>query len=62
MTVAEAKFRFAQYGILQAVAGSRTLSQVLAFKGGNALDFFWQPNRSTKDLDFSSRDSTLTAQ
>ncbi|MEK7405022.1 MAG: nucleotidyl transferase AbiEii/AbiGii toxin family protein [Acidobacteriota bacterium] len=62
MRVAEAKFRFAQYGILQAVADSRTLSQMLAFKGGNALDFVWQPNRSTRDLDFSSSDSTLTAQ
>jgi hypothetical protein len=62
MRVAEAKFRFAQYGILQAVADSRTLSQVLAFKGGNALDFVWQPNRSTRDLDFSSSDSTLTAE
>jgi len=62
MRVAEAKFRFAQYGILQAVADSRTLSRVLAFKGGNALDFVWQPNRSTKDLDFSSKDSTLTAE
>ena len=61
MTVAEAKFRFAQYGILQAVAESRTLSQVLAFKGGNALDFVWQPYRSTRDLDFSSAGSTLTA-
>ncbi len=48
MTVAEAKFRFAQCGILQAVADSHTLSQVLAFKGGNALDFVWLPNRSTK--------------
>ena len=62
MTVGEAKFRFAQYGILQAVADSRTLSRVLAFKGGNALDFVWQPNRSTKDLDFSSKDPTLTAE
>jgi predicted nucleotidyltransferase component of viral defense system len=62
MRVAEAKFRFAQYGILQAIADSRALSQVLAFKGGNALDFVWQPNRSTRDLDFSSRDSTLTAE
>jgi predicted nucleotidyltransferase component of viral defense system len=62
MRVAEAKFRFAQYGILQAVADSRTLSQVLAFRGGNALDFLWQPNRSTTDLDFSSTDSTLTAE
>lgn len=24
------------------------------FKGGNALDFVWQPNRSTRDLDFSA--------
>jgi predicted nucleotidyltransferase component of viral defense system len=31
-------------------------------KGGNALDFVWQPNRSTRDLDFSSKDSTLTAE
>jgi predicted nucleotidyltransferase component of viral defense system len=29
------------------------LSSVLVFKGGNALDFFWHPNRSTMDLDFS---------
>ena len=62
MRVAEAKFRFAQYGVLQAVADSRALSQMLTFKGGNALDFVWQPNRSTRDLDFSSRDSTLTAE
>jgi hypothetical protein len=62
MTVAVAKFRFVQYGVLQAVAGSHALSQVLAFKGGNALDFVWQPNRSTKDLDFSSKDSALTAE
>jgi len=61
MRVAEAKFRFAQYGILRAVADSRTLSQALAFKGGNALDFVWQPYRSTRDLDFSSKDSTLNA-
>jgi hypothetical protein len=61
MTVAVAKFRFVQYGVLQAVADSRTLSQILAFKGGNALDFVWQPNRSTRDLDFSSKDSALTA-
>ena len=62
MTVAEAKFRYAQCGVLRAVADSRTLSQILAFKGGKALDFVWQPNRSTRDLDFSSKDSTLTAE
>jgi len=50
---AEGRVRFAQYGILQAVAHSRELSRLLVFKGGNALDFVWQPNRSTTDLDFS---------
>jgi len=62
MTVAEARFRYAQYGVLQAVADSRTLSQILVFRGGNALDFIWQPNRSTADLDLSSWDSKLTAE
>jgi predicted nucleotidyltransferase component of viral defense system len=54
MTVTEARLRFAQYAVLQAIAASRTLSSVLVFKGGNALDFIWQPNRSTVDLDFSA--------
>jgi predicted nucleotidyltransferase component of viral defense system len=62
MSVSESKFRFAQFGVLQAVAGSRILSLNLVFKGGNALDFVWQPNRSTMDLDFSSHDSTLTGE
>lgn len=53
VTDSEARLRFAQYGILQAVGRSRALRQVLVFKGGNALDFVWQPNRSTRDLDFS---------
>jgi predicted nucleotidyltransferase component of viral defense system len=61
-SVAEARFRFAQFGVLRAVAGSRSLSRDLVFKGGNALDFVWQPNRSTMDLDFSSKDSTLTGE
>jgi len=58
--VSEARRRFAQYGILQSIAGSQILSSSLVFKGGNALDFIWQPNRSTIDLDFSSRDPGLT--
>jgi len=58
--VSEARRRFAQYGILQSIAGSQVLSSSLVFKGGNALDCIWQPNRSTIDLDFSSRDSGLT--
>ncbi len=52
--VNEARIRFAQYAILRAIASSRILSRILVFKGGNALDFVWQPNRSTLDLDFSA--------
>lgn len=52
--VAQARLRFAQYVMLRAIAASRTLSADLVFKGGNALDFMWQPNRSTLDLDFST--------
>ncbi|MFT4039462.1 MAG: nucleotidyl transferase AbiEii/AbiGii toxin family protein [Thermomicrobiales bacterium] len=51
--VNEARIRFAQFTILQAIAASRQLREGLVFKGGNALDFIWQPNRSTSDLDFS---------
>ncbi len=50
----EARLRFAQYVMLRAIAESRALSTSLVFKGGNALDFMWQPNRSTLDLDFST--------
>jgi predicted nucleotidyltransferase component of viral defense system len=52
--VSEGRVRFAQYAILHAIASSQALSKVLVFKGGNALDFIWQPNRSTRDLDFSA--------
>lgn len=51
----QARERFAQYGVLRAIANSRSLSDLLVFKGGNALDFVWMPNRSTRDLDFSAR-------
>lgn len=50
----EARVRFAQYAILHAIAGSRVLRTALVFKGGNALDFMLQPNRSTRDLDFTA--------
>jgi predicted nucleotidyltransferase component of viral defense system len=53
-TLAEGKIRFAQYGILHAIGLSAELRRILVFKGGNALDFVWMPNRSTKDLDFSA--------
>lgn len=54
VNVSEGRDRFAQYAILRAIASSRTLSRMLVFKGGNALDFVWHPNRSTRDLDFSA--------
>lgn len=53
VAILEARIRFAQFAILRAIASSRTLSSALVLKGGNALDFVWQPNRSTIDLDFS---------
>lgn len=53
VTVAEARIRFAQYAVLRVVASVRQLQSALVFKGGNALDFVWVPNRSTVDLDFS---------
>lgn len=51
--VGEARLRFAQFGVLCGLASVRPLREGLVFKGGNALDFVWQPNRSTVDLDFS---------
>lgn len=53
VTLAEARVRFAQYAVLRTIAEVPALRQALVFKGGNALDFVWQPNRSTVDLDFS---------
>ena len=54
MGISEARRRFAQYAVLRAIASSARLSELLVFKGGNALDFVWSPNRSTIDLDFSA--------
>ena len=56
LTKIEGERRFAQYAVLRAVAESRELSEALSFKGGNALDLVWHPNRSTQDLDFSLTD------
>jgi len=50
----QARVRFAQYTVLRAITDSRSLGPILVFKGGNALDFVWHPNRSTQDLDFSA--------
>lgn len=53
VTIEEARLRFAQFVILCGIASVRSLREHLVFKGGNALDFVLQPNRSTIDLDFS---------
>ena len=52
-TPSEARRRFAQYAVLRAIASSSALSRARVLKVGNALDFVWQPARSTIDLDFS---------
>lgn len=59
MRVGEAELRYAQFGVLQSLADSSILRENLAFKGGNALDFVWAPNRSTIDLDFSCSDQSI---
>jgi hypothetical protein len=46
----EARKRFAQYAILEAIAAAPGLAGVLAFKGGNALRFVYGNRRSTLDL------------
>lgn len=53
VSVIEARVRFAQYAVLLGISNVRPLREGLVFRGGNALDFVWQPNRSTVDLDFS---------
>ena len=53
LSVDEARERFAQFSILVSIANDPHLRSNLVMKGGNALDFVWQTNRSTRDLDFS---------
>lgn len=55
----EARQRLVQFGILMAISRSERLRRLLVFKGGNALDFMWLPNRSTQDLDFTAYAVTL---
>ncbi|CAN5605973.1 hypothetical protein BH23CHL2_BH23CHL2_26400 [soil metagenome] len=57
VAIDDARRRFAQYGILRAIAASRRLRSTIVLKGGNAIDFIWHPNRSTLDLDFSAEAS-----
>jgi predicted nucleotidyltransferase component of viral defense system len=49
----EARRRFAQFVVLSGIAATPALRRAIVFKGGNALDFALQANRSTLDLDFS---------
>ena len=53
MPAGEARRRYAQLVVLAAIANSPSLGEMMVFKGGNALDFVLQPNRSTLDLDFT---------
>lgn len=53
VSLLEARRRLAQGTLMSAIARDGRLSEHLVFKGGNALDFVWLPNRSTSDLDFS---------
>lgn len=50
----EARKRFMQYAILEAIASSAGLAGHVAFKGGNALRFVYGNRRSTLDLDFTA--------
>lgn len=59
ISILEGRERFVQYGVLLAISRSNTLRELLVFKGGNALDFVWLPNRSTQDLDFTARATQL---
>ncbi len=53
LPVSEARTRFAQFAILCGITNAGVFGDGIVFKGGNALDFVWLPNRSTQDLDFS---------
>ena len=56
-TIEEARHRHAQYAALCGIASIPSLQASLVLKGGNAIDFAWFPNRSTRDLDFSLDES-----
>lgn len=53
VSLPEAARKYAQALILRGISESNPLRNSLVFKGGNALDFVYLPNRSTVDLDFS---------
>ncbi|MCO5218013.1 MAG: nucleotidyl transferase AbiEii/AbiGii toxin family protein [Thermomicrobiales bacterium] len=53
VNLSDAGKRYAQYLVLRAISRSNELRSSIVFKGGNALEFVYLPNRSTTDLDFS---------
>lgn len=59
LSITEARLRFAQVSILDAISQTAPLREALVLKGGNALDFIWVPNRSTTDLDFTASDESM---
>jgi predicted nucleotidyltransferase component of viral defense system len=50
----EGRKRFVQFVVLESIAGSVSIRDKLAFKGGNALRFVHGNPRSTLDLDFTA--------
>lgn len=58
ISLAEAGRKFAQYLLLVGISENPYFNQNLVFKGGNALEFVYEPNRSTTDLDFSFIETT----
>lgn len=61
VTSVEGRIRLAQFSILYSISSHQQLRDELVFKGGNALDFIWLSNRSTRDLDFSINHPTTDA-
>ncbi len=53
VSISEARRRFVEVVVLEAIAADPVLGRVLVFKGGNALRFAHDHPRSTLDLDFS---------
>lgn len=50
----EARIRFASYAILECIALYPPTQNTFVLKGGNALRYIYQSQRSTKDLDFTA--------
>jgi len=50
----EGRLRYAGYSVLSCISMSPPLQAIVAFKGGNALRFFYGNPRSTVDLDFTA--------